>query len=240
MRHTQTIEGRRPPGARDLREAEDGKENNRTSQQEVRETSFTVNVETTKVKQESPVPSSNKEALIAQCDNVNEVQHQQQPEGNKVYAKQPLGNNATPPPAANNNNRTAKNRIKKSSSLKRAEASGGGTKRAAVTRKASVPVGLGSSSGKDEDLISVVVDEADCGEAKQGSSERKRSLRSRKTRTKMVHCSDDEQIDPIILPEKEEYQITLHKGEKGLGITVAGYICEKGGQPFHETIFFLN
>ena len=90
-----------------------------------------------------------------------------------------------------------------------------------MTRKASVPTALGRGS---EDVISVVVDEV------QNNKERKRSLRSRKTKTKMVHCDEGEgeAEQPMVLPEKEEYQITLHKGDKGLGITVAGYICEKG------------
>ena len=35
-------------------------------------------------------------------------------------------------------------------------------------------------------------------------------------------------INNSVLPEKEEYRIELEKDEKGLGITVAGYICEKG------------
>ena len=35
-------------------------------------------------------------------------------------------------------------------------------------------------------------------------------------------------INNSVLPEKEEYKIELEKDEKGLGITVAGYICEKG------------
>ena len=47
-------------------------------------------------------------------------------------------------------------------------------------------------------------------------------------------CSGDIELVPAnvmnnsILPEKEEYRIELEKDEKGLGITVAGYICEKG------------
>ena len=33
----------------------------------------------------------------------------------------------------------------------------------------------------------------------------------------------------VVLPEKEEYRIELFKDERrGLGITVAGYVCEKG------------
>jgi hypothetical protein len=32
-----------------------------------------------------------------------------------------------------------------------------------------------------------------------------------------------------IIPEKEVYDIELTKDENGLGITVAGYVCEKGG-----------
>jgi hypothetical protein len=31
-----------------------------------------------------------------------------------------------------------------------------------------------------------------------------------------------------IIPEKESYDIQLTKDGKGLGITVAGYVCEKG------------
>lgn len=34
--------------------------------------------------------------------------------------------------------------------------------------------------------------------------------------------------DEAVLPEKEEYNIALTKNDKGLGITVAGYVCEKG------------
>ena len=47
-------------------------------------------------------------------------------------------------------------------------------------------------------------------------------------------CSSDVElvpanvIDNSILPEKDDYEIKLTKDEKGLGITVAGYICEKG------------
>ena len=37
--------------------------------------------------------------------------------------------------------------------------------------------------------------------------------------------SDD---SPNELPEKEEYQIELRKDTNGLGITIAGYVCEKG------------
>ena len=35
---------------------------------------------------------------------------------------------------------------------------------------------------------------------------------------------------PNELPEKEEYQIELRKDNNGLGITIAGYVCEKGKQ----------
>ena len=39
-------------------------------------------------------------------------------------------------------------------------------------------------------------------------------------------------LQELMLPEKEEYRIELFKDErKGLGITVAGYVCEKGKQP---------
>ena len=37
----------------------------------------------------------------------------------------------------------------------------------------------------------------------------------------------DEEII-MVLPEKEEYKIEIIKDDKGLGITVAGYVCEKG------------
>jgi len=33
---------------------------------------------------------------------------------------------------------------------------------------------------------------------------------------------------PMCLPEKEEFELVLHKDDRGLGITVAGYVCEKG------------
>jgi hypothetical protein len=33
-----------------------------------------------------------------------------------------------------------------------------------------------------------------------------------------------------VIPEKEVYDIELNKDGKGLGITVAGYVCEKGQQ----------
>lgn len=186
------------------RDAEEGKEN---------ETSFITKQAIT------TVPSSNNNTTTTQCDNVNELQQ------------------------------SKRTRIKKSSSLKRgsaaAAASAGSNGEAAgrttVTRKASVPASmvlsemLPDASGalenkEDEDAISVVTDDKTTAKNPSSSSsqERKRSLRSRKTKTKMVHCADGEVIEPILLPEKEEYKITLVKGEKGLGITVAGYICEKG------------
>ena len=34
--------------------------------------------------------------------------------------------------------------------------------------------------------------------------------------------------NPETLPEKEEYKIELKKDSNGLGITIAGYVCEKG------------
>ena len=37
---------------------------------------------------------------------------------------------------------------------------------------------------------------------------------------------------PNELPEKEEYQIELRKDNQGLGITIAGYVCEKGRTKF--------
>ena len=59
---------------------------------------------------------------------------------------------------------------------------------------------------------------------------------------KLMVCSSDVQlvpahtvIDKSVLPEKEEYQIELRKDEKGLGITVAGYICEKGRYKTHSS-----
>jgi hypothetical protein len=42
----------------------------------------------------------------------------------------------------------------------------------------------------------------------------------------MSRCS---RLQDLMLPEKEEYKIELRKDERrGLGITVAGYVCEKG------------
>lgn len=43
------------------------------------------------------------------------------------------------------------------------------------------------------------------------------------------HCEPGSSNEVVmVLPEKEEFKITLVKDGKGLGITVAGYICEKG------------
>ena len=58
-------------------------------------------------------------------------------------------------------------------------------------------------------------------------------------------CSGDIELVPAnvinnsILPEKEEYKIELEKDEKGLGITVAGYICEKGKITFVDYLQLL-
>lgn len=38
------------------------------------------------------------------------------------------------------------------------------------------------------------------------------------------------------LPETEYYTATLHKDDLGLGITVAGYVCEKGIKIFQRTL----
>ena len=64
-----------------------------------------------------------------------------------------------------------------------------------------------------------------------------RSNGSKKSGNQKI-CGDSVELVPMnlmedsILPEKEEYQIELQKDEKGLGITVAGYICEKGKSEF--------
>ena len=50
---------------------------------------------------------------------------------------------------------------------------------------------------------------------------------------------DREASTESLLPEKEERQIELRKDGKGLGITVAGYICEKG-ESIHLLIFLLS
>lgn len=70
----------------------------------------------------------------------------------------------------------------------------------------------------------------------------KNSLRSKKTKTKMVMCTDEEEkmMASMILPEKEEYKIELIKGKEGLGITVAGYVCEKGNFVSFLTYLFTN
>ena len=44
---------------------------------------------------------------------------------------------------------------------------------------------------------------------------------------------------PNELPEKEEYQIELRKDTNGLGITIAGYVCEKG-KNFYFYFFFTS
>ena len=54
---------------------------------------------------------------------------------------------------------------------------------------------------------------------------------------RVLHAANSAIIQPtlqqqdleLMLPEKEEYRIELFKDERrGLGITVAGYVCEKG------------
>ncbi len=42
------------------------------------------------------------------------------------------------------------------------------------------------------------------------------------------------------LPEKEEYKIQLNKDVKGLGITIAGYVCEKGKHCIEKNIASLS
>ena len=69
-------------------------------------------------------------------------------------------------------------------------------------------------------------------EERTGSSGRRRawdvprrSSRPPLTSSTTLQGGDDE----VMLPEKEEYRIELFKDERrGLGITVAGYVCEKG------------
>ena len=88
-----------------------------------------------------------------------------------------------------------------------------------------------------EDAIDVVVvveessEEAEKKRGGGGSSVKKRqgSLRSKKTKTKMVKCTEEMEKEMMgaVLPEKEEYKIELFKDHAGLGITVAGYVCEK-------------
>ena len=43
-----------------------------------------------------------------------------------------------------------------------------------------------------------------------------------------------------VLPEKEEYKIELKKDGNGLGITIAGYVCEKGKKIEKKKFFFLS
>ena len=50
---------------------------------------------------------------------------------------------------------------------------------------------------------------------------------------------DREASTESLLPEKEERQIELRKDGKGLGITVAGYICEKG-ESIHLLRYLIN
>ncbi len=52
----------------------------------------------------------------------------------------------------------------------------------------------------------------------------------RKGSAKKSSSSKSEEVS--YLPEKEEYQLELNKDDKGLGITVAGYVCEKGESAF--------
>ncbi len=70
---------------------------------------------------------------------------------------------------------------------------------------------LSSSNKDDAEVISVFHEH-------QKSERSSTSLKKKKTKRKEV----------MVLPEKEEFTLTLVKGQKGLGITVAGYVCEKG------------
>lgn len=51
---------------------------------------------------------------------------------------------------------------------------------------------------------------------------------------------DREASSESLLPEKEECQIELRKDGKGLGITVAGYICEKGDTIQHTYVIEIH
>ena len=43
-----------------------------------------------------------------------------------------------------------------------------------------------------------------------------------------------------VLPEKEEYKIELKKDGNGLGITIAGYVCEKGRETQKYFLYSKN
>ena len=147
---------------------------------------------------------------------------------------------------------------RKASSLRRAtvmtennSASSSSAEGSKLVRKSSVPssmllgpnpstVDKASLAKQKEDAIDVVVVvEESCSEeaekkrnsSSSSSSVKKRqgSLRSKKTRTKMVKCTEEmeKEMMATVLPEKEEYKIELIKDHAGLGITVAGYVCEK-------------
>jgi len=42
------------------------------------------------------------------------------------------------------------------------------------------------------------------------------------------------------LPEMEKFTVELKKDYHGLGITIAGYVCEKGEQALSKTFYFTN
>ncbi len=58
---------------------------------------------------------------------------------------------------------------------------------------------------------------------------KRRSLRGKKVKEEQQQQQQQQEEEELTcLPEKEEYQVILDKDDKGLGITVAGYVCEKG------------
>ncbi len=124
---------------------------------------------------------------------------------------------------------------KKSASLRKATTGG----RAAAThgRKASMPCGgevirREAEAEEDGGSSSSAATPRKAVRKKSSSSKRERRSSSNSRGVGIgigIGAGKDDGADEITcLPEKEEYQVELAKDDKGLGITVAGYVCEKG------------
>ena len=101
---------------------------------------------------------------------------------------------------------------------------------------------IGSSKQQQQHNQTKCKTSASCGTLKEEcqspnvKKRRKSANSSAKSAASLIHESDSTSAAAagIIsnsdqsLPEKEEYKIQLKKDTNGLGITIAGYVCEKG------------
>ena len=94
--------------------------------------------------------------------------------------------------------------------------------RSKLARKASVPARMGHSPSDAEGGIVTITRET------KGRRVRKQISSGGGSEKRPYLSMNDSSPVNLMLPEKEEYKIDLLKGNGGLGITVAGYVCEKG------------